>query len=93
MTLAVAVNVSGVVMTSSPGPMFRAASATCIAAVQELSASVPGAPRYCENACSNCRVLGPVVIQGERSVATTSWISSSPMTGGEKGRNSRRMVR
>src|SRR3989449_8095997 len=33
-------------------------------------------------------VLGPVVIQSERSVSTTSRISSSPMTGGAKGRNS-----
>jgi len=35
-------------------------------------------------------VLGPVVIQPERSASTTSPISSSPIKGGAKGRNSLR---
>ena len=37
--------------------------------------------------------LGPVVIQSERRVSTTSLISSSPINGGENGRNLSRMVR
>ncbi len=45
MTFTVAVKVSTVVMTSSPGPMPRQASAVCRAAVQEFSARAPGAPR------------------------------------------------
>src|SRR2546422_8383196 len=38
-TFTEAVNVSGVVITSSPGPTPRVASAVCSPAVQELSAS------------------------------------------------------
>src|SRR5213080_1203561 len=44
-TLTEAVNVSGVVITSSPGPTPSVASAVCSPAVQELSASALGAPR------------------------------------------------
>ncbi len=39
MTLTVAQNVSGVVMTSSPGPIPSAAKARCSPAVQEFTAS------------------------------------------------------
>ena len=45
MTLTEAANVIGVVITSSPGPIPRVASAVCSPAVQELSASAPGASR------------------------------------------------
>ena len=45
MTFTDAVNVTGVVMTSSPGPIWSATNAVCSAAVQELDASAPGAPR------------------------------------------------
>src|SRR5207249_7751516 len=86
-TLTEAVNVSGVVITSSPGPTRSVASAVCSPAVQELSASALGAPRCSANSPSKRFVLGPVVIQSERSVSTTSRISSSPKSGGEKGRN------
>src|SRR5439155_23734926 len=44
-------------------------------------------PRCSANSPSKRFVLGPVVIQSERSVSTTSRISSSPKSGGEKGRN------
>src|SRR5947209_6510473 len=83
-----AVKVSGVVITSSPGPTPSVARAVCSPAVHEFSASAPGASRYAANSVSKRWVFGPVVIQSERSVSTTSWISSSPMTGGAKGRNS-----
>src|SRR5437773_4473875 len=87
-TFTEAVNVSGVVITSSPGPTPRVASAVCSPAVQELSASALGAPRCAANSASKRFVLGPVVIQSERRVSTTSRISSSPKCGGAKGRNS-----
>src|SRR5256884_1188966 len=86
MTFTDAAKVIGVVMTSSPGPMPRVTRAVCSPAVQELSASAPGAARYAANSVSNRRVLGPVVIQSERSVSTTSSISSCPTSGGAKGR-------
>src|SRR5881275_58286 len=86
MTFTDAAKVIGVVMTSSPGPMPRVTRAVCSPAVQELSASAPGAATYAANSVSNRRVLGPVVIQSERSVSTTSSISSCPTSGGAKGR-------
>src|SRR6266581_3528630 len=79
-TFTEAVNVSGVVITSSPGPTPRVASAVCSPAVQELSASALGAPRCAANSASKRFVLGPVVIQSERSVSTTSRISSEEHT-------------
>src|SRR5690606_39650886 len=79
-------NVMGVVMTSSPGPISSANRARCNPAVQELSASAAGAPRYCVNSLSKRLVFGPVVIQAERSVSATAAISFSEMAGGEKGR-------
>src|SRR5690606_29954577 len=84
-TLAVAAKVRVGTITSSPGPMPSATSATCRPAVQELSISEvpPGAPTYAPNCASNALVRGPVVIQSERSVAATSSTSSSPRDGGE----------
>src|ERR1051325_4369260 len=87
MTLTDAAKVIGVGMTSSTGPMPRGARAGGSAAGQEWSPSAPGAPTYAANSLSNRRVLGPVVIQSERSVSTTSSISSCPTRGGAKGRN------
>src|SRR5690606_32772020 len=88
-TLAVAAKVSVGTITSSPGPIPNATSATCSPAVQELSIKevASGAPTYSPNWRSNALVLGPVVIQSVRKVATTSSISSCPMEGGEYGRN------
>src|SRR2546428_12031426 len=87
-----ALNVIGVVITSSPAPIPRVTSAVWRAAGQELSARAPGACRYAATSDAKRPVLGPVVIQLERRVSTTSWISSSPNTGREKGRNSRRFA-
>src|SRR5207247_6393120 len=92
-TFTEATNVIGVVTTWSPGPMPAVTRAVWRAAVQELSARAPGAPRAAANSVSNRLVFGPVVIQFERSVSTTSSISSAPMRGGEKARNSVRLAR
>ena len=86
MTLTVAAHVSGVVMTSSPGPISLTARAVCRAAVHELTATAAGAETLAANSASNWATLGPVVIQSERRVSTTSAISSSPMSGGENER-------
>src|SRR5689334_9711769 len=86
MTLAEAQKVIGVVMTSSPGPIFSAASATCSPPVQELRARAFCAPMNSAKTCSKRWVFGPVVIQLERRVSTTASISSSVIEGGEKGR-------
>src|SRR5437879_11355873 len=85
-TLTVAANVSGVVITSSPGPTPLATSAVWSPAVQEFSASAAGAETAVANSASKRATLGPVVIQSERSVSTTSAISSSPITGAANGR-------
>src|SRR5213596_3004032 len=80
-TLTEAQKVIGVVMTSSPGRIPRVARAVCSPAVQELSASAPGAPTNAANSRSNARVLGPVVIHADLSVSTTSSISLLPDNG------------
>ncbi len=85
MALTVATKVSGVVMTSSPGPIPRVSMARCRAAVHELTARAAGAPLASRNSSSKARVLGPVVIHPDFSESTTSAISSSPSCGGEKG--------
>src|SRR5258708_2172793 len=85
-------NVIGVVRTASPGPIPRLTSARCSAAVQELNARAAGASTAAANSSSKRFTLGPVVIQSERSVSTTSAISSSLIQGGEKGRYSFRIL-
>src|SRR2546427_11494248 len=92
-TLTEAQNVTGVVMTSSPGPIPNVASAVCSPAVQEFSASAPGAPTNAANSRSNVRVLGPVVIQADLSVSTTASISACPICGGENVRKDRKSTR
>ena len=81
-------NVIGVLITLSPGPIPSTASAMCSAPVHELSASADSAPMKSRNSDWKRSTRGPVVIQPERSALTTSSISSSPMRGGEKLRNS-----
>ena len=83
-TFAVAGQVIGVVITSSPGPMPRATSARCSAAVPDASASTCSASRYSAARRSSSAAAGPVVSQPERSVAATAAISSSPIAGGWK---------
>src|SRR4051812_23979849 len=82
MTLAVAGQVIGVVITSSPGPTPSATSERCSAAVPDASASTCSASRNSFIRSSSRAALGPVVSQPERSVSVTAAISSSPIAGG-----------
>src|SRR3954462_6004090 len=82
MTLAVAGQVIGVVITSSPGPTPSATSERCSAAVPDASASTCSASRNSFIRSSRRAALGPVVSQPERSVSVTAAVSSSPIAGG-----------
>src|SRR3954454_12054922 len=84
MTFAVAGQVIGVVITSSPGPTPSATSDRWSAAVPEASASTCSASRKSFMRSSNKAALGPLVSQPERSVSVTAAISSSPIAGGWK---------
>src|SRR5215218_9239785 len=81
-TFAVAGHVSGVVITSSPGPTPSASSDRCIAAVPEETAIAWRAPAYSAKRRSSSAVRGPVVSHPERSVSATASISRSPTAGG-----------
>src|SRR5918992_1486109 len=83
-TFAVAGQVIGLVITSSPGPTPRATSDRCSAAVPEDTASTCSTSRYWESRCSSSAARGPVVSQPERIVSATASISSSPTAGGWK---------
>ena len=85
MALAVAQNVSGVVITSSPGPTSAARSESSRAAVHELTATACAAPVKAANRCSNSATRGPVVSHPERSTASTAATSASVRSGGENG--------
>ena len=91
-TFAVAANVIVGTITSSPGPIPSAASATCRPAVHELTATAYDVPTKSANCRSNAFVLGPVVSQPEASVSTTSPISASLMSGLLNGKNSVRAL-
>src|ERR1700687_4988138 len=88
MTWMLEAKVIGVLTTLSPGPIPSAASATCRADVHELSASAASAPMYSLKSDWKRSTCGPVVIHPDLRVFTTSSISSSPIIGGEKLRNS-----
>src|SRR5437870_9826234 len=81
-TFAVAGQVIGVVITSSPGPTPTLRSARWRAAVPEATARTCSAPTYSAKRRSSSAALGPVVSQPERSVSATASISSSPIAGG-----------
>src|SRR5205085_5931978 len=85
-TFAVAGQVIGLVITSSPGPTPSASSARWSAAVPDESATTCRAPRYAAKRSSSSAVRGPVVSQPERSVSATASTSSSPIAGGWKPR-------
>jgi hypothetical protein len=89
--LTVETHVRDGVMTSSPGPIPRAARVRCMPAVAEERPTAPDAPTYLQNACSNSAATGPVVIHPERSTPATAAISASLMEGFENGRNSLRI--
>ena len=81
-TFAVAGQVMGVVITSSPGPTPTASSARCSAAVPDATASTWSAWTYSAKRRSSSAARGPVVNQPERRVSATASISSSPIAGG-----------
>jgi hypothetical protein len=81
-TFAVAGQVIGVVITSSPGPTPSARSARCNAAVPEATAMTCFDSKYSAHRSSSSAERGPVVSQPERSVSATAAISSSPIAGG-----------
>src|SRR4030095_11209484 len=85
--LTVEQNVKGVVITSSPGPMPRAASARWRPEVAEFTANAYGARTYSANSRSNLAVFGPVVSQPDFNVSITSSISSFPIAGRLNGIN------
>ena len=85
-TFAVAGQVIGVVITSSPGPTPSATSARCIAAVPDATASACFAPTYSAKRRSSSAARGPVVSQPERIASATAATSSSPTAGGWKPR-------
>src|SRR5688572_24956340 len=83
-TLAVAGQVIGVVITSSPGPTPSASTERCNAAVPDERAIACFAPTYSAKRSPSSAALGPVVSQPERRVSATASISSSPIAGGWK---------
>ena len=74
-------------MTSSPTPMPRTRKESSKAAVAEFKhTAIPfELSQKVATSFSNCLVRGPVVIQPERKAFETSAISSSVISGGEKG--------
>jgi len=83
--------VSDGVITSSPGPISRAARRSCIAAVPEVKETARAAPVSSWKDCSNSRHTGPVVIHPERRHRVTAAISSPPRAGLLKGKKSGRI--
>src|SRR4051794_35269345 len=81
MELAEAINVKGVVITSSPGPMPLAMRATWRAVVPLLVAIACFTPQYSANPCSNSATAVPWANCPESSTAMTAAFSSSPIIG------------
>src|SRR5260370_35411264 len=71
MQLAVAQNVIGVVIASSPGPRPAANAAPCNAAVPELKLTACRAPTHAANRSSNSTIFRPVVSQSDSRTSTT----------------------
>ena len=74
----VEMNVIGVVMTSSPGPMPSASSASTRPIVQLDTPTTFFWPMKSPNACSNVATRGPSVRNSERSVSVIDESSASP---------------
>ena len=72
------------VMTSSPGPMPQASSASSIAPVAEVRVRVGRPPKLADKAASNCSTRGPLASQPLRMVSATAAMASSPIRGWEK---------
>ncbi len=75
----------GVVITSSPLLMSRAAKAMWRAAVPLLTATPYLTPQYLANDSSNSSTFSPWLTQPLFIVSMTAWISSFPMSGLAKG--------
>ena len=90
MTLLVATQDSGVVITSWPGPMPAMRSAISIVHVPELNTRTGRPPQYSESFASNAFTCGPDVIQPERSTSATPAIVSSSIVGRVNGRKAAR---
>jgi hypothetical protein len=88
MTLLVATHDSGVVITSSPGPMPAMRSATSMVPVPELKVRTGRPPKYSLSAASNALTCGPEVIQPLRRTSHTPWIVASSIAGRVMGMNS-----
>jgi hypothetical protein len=87
-TLAVAKKLWAGVTTSSPGPRPRISTATCIAAVAEVSARTGRPPKRSESAFSKAAARGPVTSQRDSSVSATARAIASSTNGRAKGRKS-----
>ena len=91
-TFAVAGQVIGEVITSSPGAMPSATSARCIAAVPDESAIACRAPVSSASRRSSSAARGPLVSHPLVSVSVTAAISSGPIAGGWKERKVLRLA-
>ena len=87
MTLDVATQEIGDVMTSSPGPIPATCKAIFIVAVPLAKQRTVAPPKYPPKALSNSNTLGPEVIQPERRTSATAEIVASSMVGFVKGMN------
>ena len=85
MTLAVATQVIGDVMTSSPAPMPATRNAASIVAVPFAKASTRRPPNRLERAASNSSTLGPEVIQPEARTSPTAAAVAASIHGRAKG--------
>jgi len=85
MTLLVATQDSGVVMTSCPGPTPAIRSAISIVQVPELKARTGRPPQYSESLASKALTCGPEVSQPDRSTSATPAIVSSSIVGRVNG--------
>src|SRR5471032_890913 len=86
-TLAVATQEIGVVITSSPAPMPAMRRAISMVQVPELNVRTGRPPKYSDNCASKAWTLGPLVIQPERNTSPTAAIVASSMVGLENGKN------
>ena len=86
MTLLVATQERGEVITSSPGPTPASRRPISSAAVPELNARTGRPAHRADRSASNCLTWGPEVIQPERSTSATPAMVSSSIEGRVKGR-------
>ena len=85
MTLLVATQEIGVVMTSSPGPMPAMRSATSMVEVPLAKVRTGRPPKNPESSDSNSCTLGPEVIQPDRSTSPTLAMVASSSVGRVNG--------